>query len=283
MSNATNTESFNRRRTPEISPFPVWSVEVDDSVTRYEHIPTPESVKCNFLFGVPLVSSLTGDTLQDKTIQHYINASISEVEHEFDLYVTPTKFSEKLDYDKEMFVKSYSFIQLKHSNVLNIESFTLTFSNEEDTKVVDFPMEFVHVMPQEGVIQLVPAFGNTFSGFLLSAFSGTQFHAIRAMGFTNFPGGIRVIYTAGFAKDQIPSIIVDLIEAMAAHKILSLMGPVLFPHSSVGISIDGVSQSTGNPGPNFFQSRLKELEGHIEKAKIAVKGYYQKAFQVSYF
>jgi hypothetical protein len=226
---------------------------------------------------------MTNEVLTDATIQHFINSAISEIEHEFDLYITPVRFLEKHDYDKEMFVKSYSFIQLQHGNVLNIDSLTLTFSNEPDTKVIDFPMEFVHVMPQEGVIQLVPAFGNTFSGFLLSAFSGTQFHAIRAMGATNFPGGIRVGYTSGFALDKVPSMIVNLVESLAAHKVLSLLGPVLFPHNSIGISIDGVSQSTSNPGPGFLQGRMDNLEKVIEKQKIALKGYYQKAFQVSYF
>lgn len=285
MVNATNTESLNARRTPMNEAFPVWSVtpETDECVERFEHLPTPSSLKDNYLFGIPLTSSLTGQTVTDKALQHYVNAAISEIEHEFDLYITPVTFKEKIDYDKEMFVKSYSFIQLKHGNVLDIEEFVLSFSNADDTEVISFPMEFVHVMPQEGVIQLVPAFGSSFSGFLLSAFSGTQFHAIRAMGFTNFPGGIRIKYRSGFAKDKVPSIIVDLIEAMSAYKILSMMGPVLFPHNSIGISIDGVSQSTSNPGPQYLATRMGELEKQIEKAKTAVRGYYQKAFQVSYF
>ena len=138
-------------------------------------------------------------------------------------------------------------------------------------------------MPQEGVMQLVPAFGTSLSGFLLSAFSGTQFHALRAIGLHDFPGGVRVKYTAGFEKDKIPAAMVELIENMAAFKLLTFLGPLIFPHTSVGVSMDGVSQSVGTPGPNFLSNRIKDLGDIIEKQKVAIKGYYQRAFQIDFF
>jgi hypothetical protein len=99
----------------------------------------------------------------------------------------------------------------------------------------------------------------------------------------NFPGGVRVNYTAGFEKDKVPSAIVDLIENMSAYKILTFIGPLLFPQTSVGISMDGVSQSVGTPGPQFLAQRIKDLEGIIEKQKMTIRGYYSRPFQIDFF
>ena len=274
-------------KTPRQGQFPVWAKDGEDSCgifSRYKGIPTSDDLKARALFGIPLTSALTGETIADSTISHYIDAAISEIEHELDLYVTPVTFEEKHDYIKHEFTWSYNYLKLYHSNVISVEEVELTFSNtDEAVGFVQFPVEHVHLQPQEGVIQLVPAFGTSLSGFLLSAFSGTQFHALRAIGLNNFPGGVRVKYTAGFEKDKIPAAITDLIENMAAYKMLTFIGPLIFPHNSIGVSMDGVSQSVGTAGPQFLAGRIKDLETIIEKQKATVKSYYQKAFQIDFF
>ena len=102
------------------------------------------------------------------------------------------------------------------------------------------------------------------------------------MGVTDFPGGIRIKYTCGFEEGKVPAAISGLIENIAAYRMLSILGPVIFPLNSVGISIDGVSQSTGTAGPQFLQSRLKDLERIIDEQKKAVKTYYQRGLLVDW-
>lgn len=276
-----------RSKTPRQGIFPVWAKDGEDicnTFERYGSLPTADDLKQRALFGIPLKSALTGEEITDETIKHYIDAAISELEHELDLYITPVTFEEKHDYRRHEFTWSYNYLKLNHPNVICIERVQLTFSNDEEEQgFVDFPLEHVHLMPQEGVMQLVPAFGTSLSGFLLSAFSGTQFHALRAIGLHNFPGGVRVKYQAGFEKDKVPSAVVELIENMAAFKLLTFLGPLIFPHTSVGVSMDGVSQSVGTPGPNFLSNRIKDLNEIIEKQKLAIKGYYQRAFQLDFF
>ena len=276
-----------KSRTDRQGLFPVWAKDGEDiceKFKRYDSLPTASDLKKRALFGVPLKSALTQEEITDETIEHYINSAISEIEHELDLYITPVTFEEKHDYRRHEFTWNYNYLKLYHSNVISIERVQLTFSNDEDELgFVDFPLEHVHVMPQEGVMQLVPAFGTSLSGFLLSAFSGTQFHALRAIGLNEFPGGVRVKYTAGFEKDKVPTAMIELIENMAAWKLLSFIGPLIFPHTSVGVSMDGVSQSVGTPGPQFLAQRIKDLGDIVEKQKIAIKAYYQKTFQIDFF
>ncbi|MBR9691273.1 hypothetical protein GOV06_00645 [Candidatus Woesearchaeota archaeon] len=274
-------------KTPRQGIFPSWAKDGEDitgTFERYSHLPSADELKARALFGIPLKSGLTGETISDETINHYINAAISEIEHELDLYITPVTFEEKHDYRRQDFTWSYNYTKLNHPNVISVEEVQLSFSNDtENLGFVQFPMEHVHLMPQEGVIQLVPAFGTSLSGFLLSAFSGTQFHALRAIGLDTFPGGVRVKYTSGFEVGKVPTAVVELVENMAAWKLLSFLGPLIFPHTSVGVSMDGVSQSVGTAGPQFLVNRIKDLETIIEKQKDAIKGYYQRKYQIDSF
>lgn len=269
-------------KTPMEQPFPLRHTEEQlPKVDRFCELPSPADMRKRKLFGIPLCSSLTGEEIADDTIQFYINAAISELEHMLDIYITPVKFREKHDYRRHEFTWNYNYLKVDHAPILEVTKVELSFSN--DTQVdgfVQFPLEHVHTMPQEGVLQLVPAFGTSLSGFLLSAFSGTQFHALRATGITNFPGGMRVEYTAGFAPDKIPYAVCEAIEAIAAVNLLSEMGPVLFPQNSTSIGIDGVSQSVSTMGPNFLNQRIKDLSDQRDRVIDTLKGYYQKRFLI---
>lgn len=271
-------------KTPEETMFPLRAIEEESpSVDRYLPLPTAQSIRSNRLFGIPLRSSLTGEELPDDVITSYIAGAISELEQMLDIYITPVKFREKHDYDKHPFFWSYGYLTVDHPNILSVEELQLSFTNDPNVEgFVNFPLEHIHVMPQEGVIQLVPAYGTSLSGFLLSAFSGTQFHALRAIGLQHFPGGIRVTYTAGFNRDKVPASIVELLEISAAVKTLSMLGPLIYPVNSTSISIDGTSQSVGTPGPQFLAGRIKDLTDEYERKLDAAKGYFQRKFIIDY-
>lgn len=288
--------------------FPLYARNGNDTTgkfQRYGAVPTVAELKERALFGIPLTSALTGQTITDAALKHYIDGAISEIEHDLDLYITPVRFNEKHDYNANEFNWNYNYIKLQHPNVLAIEKVQLTFSNgqqlpgmvyEDDgvennggdktdlgNPMIDFPIEFVTLMPQEGVMQLVPAWGTSTSGLILSTMSGAQYTALRAMGVTQFPAGVRIQYISGFEKDMIPTAVVELIENMAAYKILTFLGPLIFPHTSVGVSIDGTSQSVSTPGPMFLAQRIKDLKEIVEAQKDVIRGYYQRKFLLDSF
>ena len=269
-------------KTNQVQPFPSWSID-QNGADRYMSIPTAADMKRRSLFGIPLTSRLTGATVDDQTLDDYIKQSISEIEHELDLYITPTQFQERHDYDREMQFFSFGYLRLHHSPILNVNKFQLTFNNgQAGVPLVDLPLEFIHVQPQDGTIQLVPATGVSISGFIASVYSGLGFHAFNTQAISSWPGAILVEYTAGFPDGQVPALLAGLIESLAAYKFLSTLGPVLFPYNSVGISIDGTSQSVGTAGPGFLLQRLSELEKVINQQKEAARSYYQKRFLIDY-
>ena len=271
-------------KTPTVAPFPSWATEQDLSANRYASLPTPADMKRRSLWGIPLQSRLTGETIPDETLQDYVNESISELEHELDLYITPTTFTERHDYNQEMQFFSFGYLKLHHAPILTVTKFQLMFNNGNTSTppLVNMPLEFIHVQPQDGTIQIVPASGVSISGFIASVYSGLGYHAFNSQSNSYWPGAALVEYQAGFQKDKVPALLTGLIENLAAYKFLSTLGPVLFPYNSVGISIDGTSQSVGTNGPAFLAQRLAELEKVVNSQKEAARGYYQKRFLIDY-
>ena len=271
-------------KTPKQEPFPLrYKEEQEPKVNRFSPLPTATDLRKKKLFGIPLKSGLTGEEIDDSSIQFYIDAAISEIEHELDIYITPVTFRERHDY-RRGFKYNFAYLKMDHRPILTVSKVELSFDNNQDASAqIDFPLEHVHVMPQEGVIQLVPAFGTSTSGFLLSAFSGVQYHAIQALGTTEYPGAVRVEYEAGFCEDKVPVVINNLIEVVAALALLSELGPVLFPYNSVSIGIDGTSQSTSNPGPKFLNDRIDQLMKEKDRITDVVKSYYHRKFNVDFY
>ena len=272
--------------TPTVAPFPSWNTEQDATMDRYAAIPDADTMKRRSLFGIPLKSFLTNETVSDETLEDYIKSAISEVEHMLDLYITPVKFSERHDYSREMQFWSFGYTKINHTPILNVSKYELTFNNgigiPGSLPLVSVPLEFIHVQPQEGTVQLVPAQGVTVSGFIVSIYSGLGYHAFNSQAITNWPGAVHIEYTAGFEKDKVPAMLASLIENIAAARFLSSLGPVLFPHNSVSIGIDGTSQSVGTLGPAFLKGRLDDLNQIIQSQIDAARGHYQKRFLIDY-
>lgn len=270
------------RRTPTIAPFPAWSTKQE--MDRYLPLPTPESMKKGPLFGLPLKSFLTGQIVEDSTIETYISQAISEIEHTLNLFITPVTFSERHDYSREMQFWAFGVTKLHNSPILNVEEYELTFNNgigiPGSLPLVKIPLEFIHVQPQDGTIQLVPAQGVTISGFIVSIYSGLGYHAFNSQAISYWPGAVFVKYRAGFERCKVPALLVALIENLAAYKFLSALGPVLFPYQSTSVGIDGTSQSVSTMGPLFLQNRLKDLQAMIQNEMEAAKSYYMKRFLV---
>jgi hypothetical protein len=270
-------------KTKTIAPFPSWSECQDPGVQRYSPLPTPSDLRDRTLFGIPLKSALNGQELNDDAIQNYIDQSISELEHTLDLYITPVTFQEQQDYDRQLQFWSFGYVKVNHPNILSVNKFSLSFNNGfYGPPLVEIPLEFIHVQPLEATLQLVPAVGVTISGLLISIYTGLGFHAFNTQTISQWPGAFHINYTCGFEPCKVPAVISGLIENMAAYKVLSLFGPLIFPQNSVSVSTDGVSQSTGTMGPQFLKQRLDELAGIIQSQTESVKGYYERKFLVDY-
>src|ERR1035437_10129342 len=108
-------------RTPTTEPFPAWATSQEgNEVRRYQAIPDAEAMKKSSLFGLPLRSYLTGQMVEDSTIEDYVQQAISQIEHILDIYINPVIFSERHDYSREMQFYAFGVTKLHHSPVLNV-------------------------------------------------------------------------------------------------------------------------------------------------------------------
>ena len=267
------------------NPFPFLGEDKDETpLTRYLPLPTAATLKEEGLFGLPLRSALTGQTVSDATLEKYITKAVSSLEHQLNIYITPIHFDERHDLVRDIWANSSAWLKLNQGPVLDVQEVHLSFTNQNSLPPsIKYPLELVYVNSQDGAIRLVPALG--FTGSLTAALiaAGSQVAWFYMIGSSVFPGAIRVKYRSGFEKDKVPAVLVSLIDKMAALQVLSAIGPLLFPQGSVSIGIDGLSQSTGNPGPSFLSQRVAELKEQIMMETEAVKTYYHKRLLVDFF
>ena len=273
-------------RTKTQATFPYQNVHQEKAKMRYLPLPTPKTLRDTALFGIPLHSALTGQQMTDDVLAQYLQEAISQIEHDLSLYITPVTFRERHDYSRHQFFWSFGYFKVNQTPILDVQKFQLTFNNgltgPANPPLVDLPLEFIHIQPQEGTVQLVPAQGVSISGLIVSIYSGMGFHAFNNQALSAWPGAILIEYRSGFETHKVPALLVSLIENIAAYKVLSIMGPLLFPNNSVSIGIDGTSQSTSTMGPQYLRQRMDELEKQIEKQTDIARGHYQKRFLVDY-
>jgi len=248
---------------------------LESGLTRFESLITPDIMRQDYLFGLKLESALTNQAISDETLQRYINRAISNVEIELKINVNPVKYTDRYDYNLWDYQK-YNYIQLNHWPVVQIESIKAKYPNAVD--FIQFPSDWISLYNEFGLLQLTPTNGNITQFFLTN--DATYIPLILGSR-SNWPQLWQVTYTSGFINDRLPAVINNLIAQNATLQILRLLNPVLFPFNSYGISLDGVSQSVGGPGPQLLTERINETKEEYAKLMNDAKRYWNKNILIS--
>jgi len=267
-----------------IAPYPNHGSDVSDiepGFQRFTTIPTFQQVKDNQLFGVPLVSPLTKEKLKDETIQNFIHKAISEIEHEIKLYISPvTIHRERINYSWSDFYYAFAWLQLSCRPILEVQKLEVSIPSAFDAEnLVEWPTQWLKVYREFGTLQLVPLSGSG-SVLVTQVSTGVAF-PVRLFSADSFPQFWAVSYRVGFEVDQIPFVIAQLIEVVAAIKILSLLSPVIYPYNSYSLGMDGLSQSVSTPGPQWFSARLQQLTEEKQQLTDSIKSFYNMGISMS--
>ena len=97
------------------------------------------------------------------------------------------------------------------------------------------------------------------------------------------PSYWEIEYVTGVCAKEgfVPMVVNELIGCIAAIDILGNLGQQNL-NTSVSVSHDGISQSSSNPGPAVFQTRIGELTAKKEElVKKLRKIYYNKQFMTN--
>jgi hypothetical protein len=258
--------------TKDVSVFPPRAVEIDPGFVRYLPLPTPQKLREQYLFGIPLTSSLTQETLSDDTIKEIIIKSISQVEHELKIFINPVVLTERRDYYYVDYLR-FCFMQLYNWPIIKIISFSAMFPNE--TRVTQFPTEWIVPYNETGLLKIAPTTG-TLSNLLISG-SGSYVPLI-LWSKPDWPQFFEICFECGYELDKLPATIADLVGYAAAIKVLGLLTATLFPYGAYSVSLDGINQSVTSPGVQFLEGRIADAKEQYGKLMQVAKNYYNKSF-----
>lgn len=234
-----------------------------------------------FLFGIPLTSVLTHQTLTDTALAGMIRRAIGDFETSCHIPITPVTIQDRFDFERADDL-GFGTRQLTRYPVVKILNLKALWPGRNDilagidpngSQEVDYPTSWVTLQGDQGLIRIIPNSGsivNADASFL----SSSAYRTIVLGGLKSWPNMWRITYIAGFENDKVPDIVNDLLGTIAAIKVLSMVGPTIFPFASQSIGLDGMSQSTATAGPAWLAQRIQELMAERDRIVAQIKAYY---------
>ena len=255
--------------------YPVGAIDSSELLKRIEPILTPEKLVNRYLKGINL-SQYSNDDLKD-----ILTIAADKAELLIATTITPVKRKEKHPFDQNLY-RSFIHIMANFGPILQINKFCIRSSN--DKSIFEIPADWIDAarfyQKQINVIPLTVVGATGISQGQPTGAAGLAFIAAMNGGISWVPSYWEIEYTTGVCtkEGQVPSIINELIGCIAAINILGNLG-AQNKNTSVSISHDGISQSSSNPGPNLYQTRIAELSNEREMMVKKIKAvFYNKRF-----
>lgn len=234
---------------------------------------TAKEVREIFLFGVDL-SDDNGNEMSDRLIEFYIRSAQDWLEKKIPgISLCPKQKEEWHDYRLGDYV-SYNFIKLFRYPLVSVESVAVQFPLSEN--ILEFDPSWYRAESVGSQINLFPTQG-TFSSIILS--QGGSYLPLVYSGIEYVPHMLRVTYTAGFKKGEIPPMLKELVGMKAAMGPLNIAGDLIAGAgvASKSISLDGLSQSvstTSSATNSGYGARIGQYEKQIKDQLVGLQNYY---------
>jgi len=255
--------------------YPVLANKTSNLLTRIEPMLTPKKLVSRYLKGLDL-SEYSNDDLKDK-----IHLAMNKAELLLDTTLTPVRRKEKHPFDVNLY-KKFIHIMTNFGPVLQVDKLSIQSSN--NINIFEIPPDWIEAarffQKQVNVIPLTVVGATGISSGQPTGAAGLAFIAAMNGGIDWVPSYWEVEYTTGVCTKEghMPVVVNELIGVIAAIEILGNLGP-LNQNTSVSVSHDGISQSSSNPGPAVFQTRIGELMGEKEElVKNIRRVLYNKYF-----
>jgi hypothetical protein len=244
--------------------YPVDAIESPED--HLEPVLDAEALVAEFLFGIPLVSALpdpmTGKVqrMTPALVKRFIDRAIQEIEELSHTSIMPAQFDERHDFDKQAF-QSFGFFRLRHRPIASVE--LLSIQGSDGTNFFHIPAGWLEVglasMGQINILPLSPA-NSTFTYASIAAGGPAALIFMTYLtGMGHIPAYWTCRYTAGYPEGKVPRYVNTLIGCQAAMNILSNL-QATWAMTSQSLGIDGLSQSTSNPGPQVFKVKIDDLK-----------------------
>lgn len=271
----------NASKTAGSAVYPIQAIGDSGNVTRVGPLVTPDELRNTYLFGIPLTSPLTKQSLTNPNLVTIINRALNEAELELGITIAETMRESRLEYDKAL-MDHYWFCELPWKPITLLNQWTVESSDGSIIYVVP-PSLIENKNMHLGQISIGWSTIPAASPFLVDGQLGNNAAVmIRNLGIYNTPGFFTVQYVTGFPLDKIPSPVNQLIAVIASIDILSMISPIRYNTSS-SLGIDGLSQAVSGPGPQWLALRLNDLRIKKQELTEQIRNYYYNNIIVSNF
>ena len=262
--------------------YPIQVVGDSGNVSRVGPLVTPEDLRRTYLFGLPLVSPLTKQALNNEDLKVIINRALNEAEMALNISIVETVRETRSPYDRRM-VDYWWFLELPFRPITAINQMTI----QDSSGVIFYVVPPVLLETQNCHLgQLSIGFSSIPAGSPILAdgqYSNAAAVLFKNLATFSMPGYWTTQYVTGWPLDKIPSPVNQLIGCIAAMDVLSMIGPILRPNNSSSLNLDGLGQSVSGPGPAWLQNRLQELATRKAELTDQIKSYYYNQIIVSNF
>lgn len=238
---------------------------------RLEPLLTVDQLKSRFLKGISMTLKqkdlATGKPFRitDEELKDFIERALDTAETETGLYFMPTKFKDKLPYQRQDW-ENFGYFQLPRRPISSIDTLTVTLS--DGGVVFTMPNDWIETCNLiHGQINIIPL-AMVGTGII----NGASGNAVYFNSLWNRPwvaALFGVEYTTGFPDGLLPKSVNELIGTIAAMRVLSQLAAAQAGQNSVSLGLDGLSQSVSGPGPDRYKTRRAELTE--EKALLVRK------------
>lgn len=259
------------------TPMFLGTMEPGFKEERVGPILTVERFRNEYLWGIPKKAILTGEELTDDILKQFILKGIGDLEMAVRIAVNPVKIEDRFDFERADDLM-FSTRRMTRWPILSVEKLRALWPGRNETlpgqsQEIDYPTSWVTLQGDMGLVRIIPNSGTVVNADV-SFLASSAYRTAVLGGLKTWPNMWRITYIAGLNFDQIPSTVNDCIGVMAALKLLSMLGPVLFPFNSQSVGIDGMSQSMATPGPMWLQQRMAELAQERDRLVQLLKNYY---------
>lgn len=230
---------------------------------------TPQYVRENFLYGLDLTDD-TGNPLPDTLYWHGIKAAYHWLEQLLNIDILPRVWNDELDFSQGD-NRDWFYMKTRHYPVQSVTSIVGQYYGSE----INFPIEWLRLQKRLGIIHMVPTMG-TFAQFMYPQGG----HILPILnGISYIPGFWKVAYLSGFADNELPFNLRDMIGKRACYMPLNILGDLVggIAIASKSIGLDGMSQSintTSSAENAGYSARLRQYEREFKFDIPMLKAYW---------
>lgn len=263
----------------------ILSGEGSAGFSRVEEFITVDRLKDEFLFGIPLYSPVTQQTMSDETLKRIIRKAASQVELKTKVDVFPVQRIKKIDWDRTKYLQGWNMLNVEHQNVTSVQEISIRAANSADSNnpnsqegsvLYNVPLEWISMdRARNGILTMVPLQvtynSSTTVGAGVTGAAAPLFAVFSKL--NHIPGFWTIKFTTGFPENSIPSPINQLVGVYAALEVLSILGPSN-RYNTQSVGLDAASQSVSTPGVQIYSTRAADLQAQKSELENLIKSRF---------